>query len=212
MRQLGYLESARLARRYGFDVVRGGLAGNMPEARKLASQLGFPLVIKISSQEIIHKAAAGGVVVGIRNQKELVRGYEKVMKAARAFPKARLEGVIVQEMAQGFELIIGAKRDETFGPVIIFGSGGLLAEELNDIQLRILPVGNNELAKMISQAKAFGAVKKLGVDAEKLRGRLMAMSKLITKEKTVKEIDINPLIVNTKNIIAADIRVISYGP
>ena len=211
MRQLGYLESARLARQYGFSIARGGPAKNLHEAKKLASQIGFPIVIKISSPQIIHKAAAGGVVVGIRNQKELSRGYEKIMKTAR-IKNVRTEGVIIQEMAAGFELILGAKQDDTFGPVIIFGSGGLLAEELNDIRLRILPVNDSELMKIIVEAKAFQAVKKLNVNVNKLKSQLMAMSKLITKEKSVKEIDINPLIVNSKNIIAADIRVISDGP
>ena len=140
---------------YGFVVPRGGLARNADEAATLAARLGFPVALKIVSPDILHKTDIGGVELGLDSEEALRAAYRRIEAAAHAqAPEARVEGVQVEEMvAGGFEIIIGLKRDDQFGSVIMFGLGGIFTELLDDVSFRVLPIAPEDARQMVAETR-----------------------------------------------------------
>ena len=183
------------------------------EIKKIKSKIKFPCVVKIDSRDIIHKSDIGGVIANINSVKDLKNAIKKIKKNVLMYnKKAEINGYIISEMIHGIELIIGGKRDPQFGPVIIFGTGGILVEILKDTSIRIAPITKSQAFEMIQEIKSkklldgFRSYK--AVNKELLAELIAKVSKLMYKEPAIKELDFNPIIANEKKAIVADWRII----
>ncbi|MCX6707049.1 MAG: acetate--CoA ligase family protein [Candidatus Woesearchaeota archaeon] len=182
------------------------------QAAEISKKIGFPVVLKIVSNNIIHKSDIGGVIVGIDNEAQAAEAYNKIMKSSKKVKNAKIEGVLVQKMEKGIEVIVGLKRDPQFGPVIMFGLGGIFVEIMKDTALRISPINKSQAMEMIKEVKAYpilaGARGSNPVNLEALSNIIMRISKL-AENKNIIEIDFNPVIVNERSAFIADARIIT---
>jgi acetyltransferase len=213
---LGELEGNRILQSYGFNVLPTHLATSADDAVKNADAIGYPVVMKIVSPEIIHKSDAGGVKVGLEDADAVSEAFETITANARTYkPDARIDGVLVQKMApKGQEVILGATRYPKFGPLLMFGSGGVAVEVFKDVAFRLAPLNRNSARIMIRSIKGFsllngfrGAEK---VDVAVLEKLLVCLSDLLIAHPEIKELDINPLLVHPegKGATVADCRFI----
>ncbi|UCF04040.1 MAG: acetate--CoA ligase family protein [bacterium] len=202
---------------YGIPCTKEEVATSEEHAVEIAGKIGYPLVLKIDSPDILHKTEAGGLKLGIKNRKELVAAYNEVLENAAAYdPKARINGVLVQEMVSGgTEVIVGVKNDPQFGPTIMFGLGGIFVEILKDVSLRVTPVTREDAMAMIQEIKGFkvlaGARGKAKADVEAIADVLVKVSRMaLDLEEHVAELDINPLLAlpEGKGVRVADALVI----
>jgi acyl-CoA synthetase (NDP forming) len=170
--------------------------------------------MKIISEDIIHKSDVGGVILNINNEEELTESYKNIIKNIRyRLPQAKIRGVMVQEMIKGGnEIIIGGKRDEGFGPVIIFGLGGIYTEVIGDVSMRISPITNCDAKEMIDEIKSVKILEGYRglepVDKRKLAEAIMRVGELMLDIPEISEMDINPLIASSLGAQAVDARVI----
>ncbi len=207
-------EAKTVCMEYGIPVTKFKLAKNATEALKFATSIGFPIVLKIVSPDIIHKSDVGGVVVGIKNAQEVRSGYRNIMDNVKKHnPKARIVGMLVQEMAPtGTEVIVGSIKDPQFGPALMFGLGGVFVEVLKDVTFRIAPVNEDEAAEMISEVKAYPLLKGYRnmppADLKAIIKILVNTSKLVLDNPEIKELDLNPIIVYEKGAKTVDARII----
>lgn len=187
----------------GFPVVKRMIAKTRQDVFKAARKIGFPVVLKLSAGNIIHKTELNAVMADLRNEQELADALEKM-------PKIKNAEFLVQEFVKGHELLVGLKKDATFGHVLIFGLGGIYTEVLKDISMRILPVGRKEIEKMMQETKALKILEARGkkFNMHKLLDVIEKTAKLAGKHPEIKELDINPLIVNEKECVIADARIV----
>jgi acyl-CoA synthetase (NDP forming) len=208
------IEAKQVFKETGISVVETKLAKTRKQASEIAASIGFPIVLKIASPDIIHKSDAGGVKVGLKNKTEVEKAYGEIMKAAREkFPKAKIEGVAVQKMARpGIEIIIGVFKDAQFGPVIMFGLGGIFVEVLKDVSFRIIPIARRDAAEMIKEIKGYPLLKGYrGTEPAhlpSLENILMKVSEFVERTPEIKEIDLNPVIAYKDSAIAVDARIV----
>jgi len=196
------------------------LARSASEAARLASEIGLPVVCKIASPDISHKSDVGGVMVGLQTASAVRAAYKRIVEnARRAKPDARIEGVTVQAMARpGREVIVGAVRDPQFGPLVMFGSGGVYVELLKDVSFRLAPVTRSEAQAMITETLAGKLLAGLRgqppADVAAVAGVIVAVSELVAADETITELDINPLIVYAQGqgAVAVDVRVATRSP
>ena len=199
---------------YGIAVPKEALAKNAGEAAKLARKIGFPVVLKIVSPDILHKTEAGGVLVGVKTPADAQKGFKTIIANAKKYNrKAKIIGVQVQQMVGGGqEVIIGAVTDPSFGKLVAFGMGGVLVEVLKDITFRLAPVTRDEALGMIDGIKAAEILKGVrgseGVNRAALAGLIENVSKLIADFPEIAEMDLNPVFASKKAAIAADVRII----
>jgi 4-hydroxybutyryl-CoA synthetase (ADP-forming) len=194
-------EGQQILRTYGFPLPKSTLAKTESDAVKAAKEIGYPVVIKIASAQIIHKSDAGGVKVGLSNDKEVENGFKEIIENAKKYDKnAVIKGVLVVEMVKGGkEMIIGSKLEPGFGPVIMLGMGGIYVEVLKDVTFRLAPVTQRESDDMISSIKTQKLLK--GVrgekpsDIKKLSDCIQRLSQLVTDFNEIKELDMNPVLV-----------------
>ncbi len=208
-------EGIEVLKAYGFPVPRSVLARDEQECARAAQQIGYPVVMKIASPDIIHKSDAGGVRVNLSSEQEVRDAYRKIMQSVTAHkPDAKILGVLVVEMIRGGkETIIGAKKDPKFGPLVMFGMGGIYVEVLKDVVFRLAPVDEQEAGRMIDSVK----MRKLlsGVRGEKpsdvssLAECVQRLSQLVTDFPEISEIDMNPLLVleEGRGCRALDVRI-----
>ncbi len=207
-------EAKALCAEYGIPVTKVELAQNEHEASKLAKKIGFPVVLKIVSPDIIHKSDVGGVVIDVRSEKEVQLTYSQVMaNIKKNVPDASVIGILIQEMApQSTEVIIGAIKDPQFGPTLMFGLGGIFVEILEDVTFRIAPITEDEAHEMITEVKAYPILKGYRntppADTSALVEILMNTSRLVTEHQEIREIDLNPIMVYEKGAKVVDARVI----
>ncbi len=195
------------------------LARSAHEAARLAKEIGWPVVLKIASPDILHKSDVGGVAVGLDSVSAVRAAYKRILANARAAkPEAHLEGVLVQAMARpGREVIVGAVRDPQFGPLVMFGSGGLYVEVLKDVSFRLAPVTSDEAMEMIDETLAGQLLAGLRgqppADKKAVAQVIVAVSHMMTADDRIAEMDINPLIVYEagQGAVAVDVRVITSG-
>jgi acyl-CoA synthetase (NDP forming) len=198
-------------------VVETRLATGRKQAAEIAAEIGFPVVLKIASPDIVHKSDAGGVKVGLKNKTEVEKAYGDIMKAAREkFPGAKIDGAAVEGMARpGIEIIIGTFKDAQFGPVIMFGLGGIFVEVLKDVSFRIVPIERRDAAEMIKEIKAYSLLKGFRgtepADINVLEDILMKVSDFVDKTPEIKEIDLNPVIAYKDGAVAVDARIVLEG-
>jgi len=199
---------------YGIPVTKFELAKCEEEAVKFANAIGFPTVLKIVSPDIIHKSDIGGVLVGLKNAGDVRQGYNRILQNVKKHdPKARIVGVLVQEMAPAStEVIVGAIKDPQFGPAIMFGLGGVFVEVLKDVTFRVAPITEDDACEMISEVKAYPLLKGYRntppADIDAITKILLNTSRLMTDHMEIKELDLNPVIVYEKGAKTVDARII----
>ncbi|WDP87969.1 MAG: bifunctional acetate--CoA ligase family protein/GNAT family N-acetyltransferase [Desulfobacter sp.] len=213
-RFLSEVQTKALLGCYGIPVNRTKMASTPEQAAQAASQLGFPVALKISSPDIVHKSDAGGVVLNLVDAKEVRAAFARIMEnTAKAFPKARIDGVCVQTMAPmgDYEIIVGAKKDDQFGPVLVFGMGGVMTEIFQDTALGLPPLNPALAREVINATKISKAIKGFrhlkAVNAEQAEEILIRTGRLVTDFPQIKELDINPLVVKDGNLMAVDARI-----
>ncbi len=207
-------EGKALCDAYGIVVPGEALAKSADEAAKQAASMGFPVVLKIVSRDILHKTEAGGVLVGLKSEDDVKRGYDTIIANAKKYKAdASVEGIQVQQMLTGGqEVIIGAVTDDSFGKLVAFGMGGVLVEVLKDITFRLAPVDNQEAMSMIDGIQAAEMLR--GVrgsepsNVEALADMIVRVSKLVSDFPEISELDLNPVFASAKNAIAADVRIV----
>ena len=218
--RLGELDGLGILKCYGFSVLPTELAKTADEAVALAEQIGFPVVMKIVSPQILHKSDAGGVKVGLNSPEAVREAFDKMLASAKAYsPDAEIEGVLIQQMASsGREVIFGANRYPVFGPLIMFGFGGIFVEVFKDVSFRLAPIGRNEARRMMKKIKAYKLLRafrgKPEYDIEALEKLLVSLSDMVINHPEIRELDINPLLVHEKGkgATVADCRMILEGP
>lgn len=199
---------------YDIPVTKFKLAKNDAEAVEHATSIGFPVVLKIVSPDIIHKSDVGGVIIGVKNVKEVRSAYRQIMNNVRKHnPNAKIVGILVQEMAPaGTEVIVGSIKDPQFGPAIMFGLGGVFVEVLKDVTFRVAPVTEDEAVEMISEVKAYplltGYRNTPPADLKAITKILLNTSKLVMDHVEIKELDLNPIMVYEKGAKTVDARII----
>ena len=207
-------EAKELLKEYGIPVPDFKLIKNEEEINGLAEEINFPIVMKIVSPDIIHKTDAGGVKVNIKDEKEAKLVYRKIISKAKEYNKnAEISGVIAYAMVpQGIEIIIGMMKDPHFGPVIMFGLGGIFVEILKDISFRILPIEERDAEEMITEIKGYeilkGARGEGPKDIKAIKNLLLKISQLALENPEISEIDLNPVFVFEKGLQVVDARMI----
>ena len=207
-------EAKELCDVYGIPVPQEGLAKTADEAVKLAEGMGFPVVLKIVSPQILHKTEAGGVLVGVKSAEEARAGFQKIVDNAKAYDaKADIHGIQVQQMLKGGqEVIVGAVTDPSFGKLVAFGLGGILVEVLKDITFRLAPVSREDALSMLDGIQAAEMLKGVRgsepVDREALATILVNVSRLVDEVPEIVELDLNPVFARPDGATAADVRIV----
>jgi acyl-CoA synthetase (NDP forming) len=195
---------------------RGGVVQSVSEAVALANEIGYPIVMKVVSRDILHKSDAGGVLLNLENESEVIDAYQTIIHSCKAnVPNAVIDGIeVVEQIKAGAEVILGGRRDASFGPTLMFGLGGIYVEVMKDVAFRAVPLGQQEIRTMIKEIRSYPLL--LGVrgearkDIESIVETLIKVSTLISKVTRITDIEINPMVVyeQGKGSRAVDIRVL----
>jgi acyl-CoA synthetase (NDP forming) len=212
------IEAKQLLMEAGINCTDTRLATTKDAAVKLSEQLGYPVVLKVSSVDITHKSDAGGVKVNLKNKAEVENAFGAIMLSCKAaVPTARIEGISVQGMARpGIEVIMGMIKDPSFGPVLMFGLGGVFVEVLRDVAFRIVPIEKADAEDMINEIKG----KKLlegyrgqePADVAYLQQMLLKLSDFVDTTPEIEEIDMNPVFAYRDEAVVVDARIILSAP
>jgi acetyltransferase len=214
LREVGEAEAKEVLEAYGFVTPKGSIAATAEQAASIADQIGYPVVLKIWSPDIIHKSDVGGVKLGLENAGQVKDAFDLMMfRIPKKMPKAEILGVLVQQMCTGGkEVILGMKRDIRFGPLMMFGMGGTMVEVLKDVSFNLAPLTEGEAKKMLINTRTYkiltGTRGQESVDIDALAESLQRLSQLVTEFPQIKELDINPYIVGPEGTIpiAVDAR------
>jgi len=190
------------------------LARDAAEAQALARQVGYPVALKIVSPQILHKSDIGGVKLGLGNEAEVAAAFEAIVAAARQHePNAVVQGVAVQPMARpGIEVILGLFKDQQFGPVLMFGLGGIFVEVLKDVAFRIVPLERRDAREMVREIKGYPLLEgyrgQEPADVGYLEELLLKLSRFAEEHPEVREVDLNPVFAYRDGALAVDARVV----
>jgi acetyl-CoA synthetase (ADP-forming) len=206
-------ESKKMLEEEGFPVNPTGFGQNLPEILTIAKKIGFPVAMKVSSEDIIHKSDVGGVVTGIRSESELEEQYEVMQQSiSQKLPNAKIEGIIIEKMESGVELLIGSTLDPMFGPILAFGLGGIYVEILKDVVFRLIPIEPEDATEMLIEIKAAkilnGVRGQPPVDKKALVELLIKTSNFIANNPEIEELDLNPVFASEKGVSVVDARII----
>lgn len=211
-------ESKQVLKAYGIPVVETEVAATEEEAVTAARAIGFPVVLKLNSKTITHKTDVGGVKLNLADEGAVRQAFQEIEKSvSEKAGREHFDGVSVQPMisTEGYELILGSSIDSQFGPVLLFGAGGQLVEVFQDRALALPPLNTTLARRLIEQTKIFTALKgvrgRKPVNIAALQELLVKFSRLVTEQRWIKEIDINPLLASPERLIALDARVVVYG-
>ena len=211
---LSEVEAKSLLGEAGVPVAETRLATSEAEAIAHANELGFPVVLKIVSPDISHKSDVGGVKLGLGDDAGVASAYNEILaNSEAAVPNARLTGVAVQHMApQGTEVIVGMTTDPQFGPVLMFGLGGILVEVLKDVSFRVVPLEERDATQMIDDIRGTvildGVRGQPPVDRAALKNALLKVSEFVEANPDVRELDLNPMMAYPDGAIAVDARIV----
>ena len=211
---LAEVESKELLHKAGIPVVDTRLARTKREAVSISKQMGFPVVLKISSPDVIHKSDAGAVKLGLANATQVGKAYSEIVSSIKqAYPEAEIHGLSVQRMAgPGVEVIIGMSKDPQFGPVLMFGLGGILVEVLKDVSFRIVPVSERDARDMIREIKGYPILEgyrgQKPVSIAALEKLIVRVSQFAENNPHIAELDLNPVFAYPDKAIAVDARVV----
>ncbi len=208
-------EALALIEHYGARVPSYGLAHNEEEAVSIAEKIGYPVVLKIVSPEIVHKSDVGGVVVGLGDSSSVRKAYNNIISSARKHvPSAEIIGVLVQKMAEkgAIEVIVGGIRDPVFGPAVMFGLGGVFVEVFKDVSFRVAPFDRSEAYEMVKEIKAYRILR--GYRGQKPRNleaivdTIMAVQRIMVENPEIQELDLNPVFSYPDKAVVVDARVL----
>lgn len=208
------IEAKQVFKGIGINTIETRLALSLKEAIATCDNIGFPAVLKIASPDITHKSDAGGVKVGLKNKSEVKKAYGEIMASVRQkYPEAKIEGVAVQAMAKpGIEVIIGMFKDAQFGPVIMFGLGGIFVEVLKDVSFRLIPIVRRDADEMIKEIKGYSLLKgyrnQEPAHLPSLVDMLLKVSDFVERTPAIKEIDLNPVFAYKDSAMAVDARIV----
>ena len=215
-KELTELDSKDLLKIYGIPIVETKLVKSAKDAGKIAEEFGYPVVLKISSVDILHKSDAGGVKTFLNNKLEVGRAYKEIMKNAKIYnSNARIDGVVVQKhVKRGVEIIVGGVKDEIFGPTVMFGLGGVWIELMKDVSFRLAPVNKKTAKDMIKEIRGYPILGKFrgseGVDINGIAEIIVKISELMANYE-IREIDVNPIFARSDSVIAVDARIVLEG-
>jgi acetyltransferase len=201
---LNSAEALSILNAYGISTCAFSFAATPEEARASAQEIGYPVVLKLMARNLTHKSDVGGVIVDVRNADELARGYDTLMdRAERHGIAADVEGVLIQQMVRGGrEVVIGMSHDPQFGPLLMFGLGGIYVETLKDVAFRVWPITESDAREMIESIRGYPILKGTRgedpVDFALLEETLMRVSQLVGDFPEIAELDINPFIASHK--------------
>ena len=211
------VEAKQVLGEAGINVVETRLARDKGEAQAIAKELGFPSVLKIVSPDIVHKSDVGGVKLGLADDAAVGRAFDDIMAAAKkASPSANIHGVSVQPMAKpGTEIILGMSKDPQFGPVLMFGLGGVMVEILKDVAFRIVPLTPRDASQMVREIKGFPVLQGYRgqdpADIAKIEEALLTLSAYVERTPGIKELDLNPCFALKDSLAAVDARIVLEG-
>ncbi|MBI4188239.1 MAG: acetate--CoA ligase family protein [Chloroflexi bacterium] len=215
--RLTEIEAKELLKQAGVDVTDTRLAKSREEAISISRELGFPVVLKIASPDIVHKSDASGVKLGLRTAQQVGKAYDAILSSVRKqYPQAKIQGVSVQKMARpGVEVIIGMSKDSQFGPVLMFGLGGIMVEIMKDVSFRIVPLAPRDAREMVREIKGYPILEgyrgQEPVDVSNLEKLILKVSSFIEQHPEVAEMDLNPIFAYSDGAVAVDARVILEG-
>ncbi|MHB8835411.1 MAG: acetate--CoA ligase family protein, partial [Candidatus Methylomirabilia bacterium] len=218
--QLGEVKAKSILAAYGFRIPGGVLATSSDEAVEAAEHLGYPIVMKVVSPDIVHKSDIGGVHVGITTRREVKDAFDLMSLRIREHaPEAHVEGFYVERMVpRGLEVILGMTRDPQFGPMLMFGLGGIFVEVMKDVAFHLAPITAEDALQMLTATRSYALLKgargQRGVDVAAIAAGLQRISQLATDFPEIAELDINPLMVGEAGTepIAADARIMLRAP
>ncbi len=198
----------------GIPIPKSAIARNLDQAVQCAEEIGYPLVMKIVSKDILHKSDVGGVALDLLNKKEVIEAYEAIIHNCRAaYPEAKIDGVEISEMVQpGTELIVGARVDPSFGPIVMCGLGGIYVEVMKDVAFRALPLSRKEVMTMIEEIRSYPLL--LGVRGEKKKDidalveTILKVGEILQQCRSITDIEVNPVVVHEKGVKAVDVRIL----
>jgi acetyl-CoA synthetase (ADP-forming) len=207
-------EAKTICMEYGIPVTKFKLASSEENAVEHAHEIGFPVVLKIVSPDIVHKFDVGGVILNLKNGRQVREAYKKIISnVKRCKPDARIVGILVQEMApSSTEVIVGMTKDPQFGPALMFGLGGIFVEVLKDVSFRVAPITERDAREMITEIRGYPVL--MGyrgmppADVDTLVQILLKTSKLVTEHLEVDQLDLNPIMVYEKGAKVVDARII----
>ena len=207
-------EAYELLGHYGLPVPPHRLVSSAAEAEAAAADIGYPVVAKIVSPDILHKTEAGGVLLNLNDGSAVRAAYEQITDRARQ-GKAAVRGVLIGRMAPpGTEVIVGVIQDAQFGPVVMFGLGGVFVEVYQDVSFRLVPLSKQDAAAMIQEVKAFpvlqGVRGKRSADLEALTDLLLKVSQIAEENPEIAEMDLNPVIIYEKGLSVVDVRILLH--
>lgn len=208
------IEAKQILQEAGISCTDTKLAATREEAVSLSDEIGYPVVLKISSVDITHKSDAGGVKVNLKDKASVEKAFDEIMASAEAkFPDANIEGISVQGMASpGTEVIIGMTKDPSFGPVLMFGLGGVFVEVLKDVAFRIVPLEKSDASEMIQEIKGRKLLEgyrgQPPADIPFLEEMLVKLSDFVDRTPGISEIDMNPVFAYEKGAVVVDARMI----
>ncbi|MHA1399006.1 MAG: acetate--CoA ligase family protein [Candidatus Heimdallarchaeaceae archaeon] len=210
---LTYEESRKVMELASIPLNKMEFAINLEECIEKAKEVGYPIVLKIISKDVIHKTEAGGVKVGIKSEEELMTAYEEMMKSVKEhYPEAKIEGVSIEEMVEGVEVLVGQTTDPQFGKMIAFGIGGIYVEVYKDVSFRLIPITEADVREMYAEIKGRKMLEgfrgKPAINLDELTELLLNISKLVEENPIIKEMDLNPVMVTEEGLKAIDARII----
>lgn len=207
-------EAKSICKEYGIPVTDFRIARNEAEAVSFADEIGYPVVLKIISPDVIHKSDVGGVIIGLKTAEDVRNAYKQIIENVKNHkPNAKIVGMLIQEMApSSTEIIVGAIKDPQFGPALMFGLGGIFVEVLKDVTFRIAPLTRDEAEEMIKEVRAYPLLKGYRntppADIEAIVNILLNTSRLVMEHQEIKELDLNPIMVYEKGAKTVDARII----
>ena len=207
------LDAIKDLAKYCIPYPEHGLARSAGEASNIAEQLGFPVVLKIASPDILHKSDVGGVITGLNSPENVAQEYDCMIRSVlKKVPQASVLGVLVCHQApEGLEVIVGSTHDSVFGPTLMFGLGGIYTEIFKDVAFRIVPLELIDAEEMIREIKGFplltGVRGQTGRDIQQLTELILSVSRMLAADPSILELDLNPVRLYEKGLIALDVRI-----
>jgi len=206
---LNFEKTEKLLNKYNILVVKTRIIKTKKQAISFAKKNNWPVVLKINAPNLLHRTEKGLIKIGINNKQELIEEFKNIFKKSKNIKNRE---ILIQKTINGIEIICGMKRDPAFGPVLMFGLGGIFAEVLKDVSFQITPVNKKEAKEMIKKIKGYkilnGYRNTPKADIDKLAKLILNVSKLAQENPQIKEIDLNPVFINEKYIKVADPKII----
>ena len=204
------VEALSFLQKEGFPVLKSLLADNEDDAARKALEIGLPVTLKPSSPDVIHKTETGGIRVSLRDEAEVRQAFREIVATFTSnYPEKRLDGVMVQKQGSGLEVIVGMLRDLQFGPVLMFGLGGIFVEAMKDVTFRLIPIEKADAKDMMEELKGYDVLRNPrsgSLDLSAVENLLVGISTFITHHPEVQEMDLNPVFVSSHGVQICDAR------